>query len=87
MTAVLDRLGSVADSEFVDAAYGFVVDDGHASPDSRVGTMSAETASQLGVVGLTVLAVRPDRFIGMRRDGADTAGTAYLTDYLATLSA
>ena len=87
VTAVLDRLGSVADSAFVDATYGFVVDDGHASPDSRVGTMSAETASQLGVEGLTVLAVRPDRFIGMRRDGADTAGTAYLTDYLATLSA
>ena len=49
--------------------------------------MAAETAAQLGVEGLTVLVVRPDRYIGMRRDGADTDGTAYLTDYVATLAA
>ena len=83
---VLDRFASALDSEFVDAAYGFVVD-GPATEDSRVGTIATETAAQLGVEDVTVLAVRPDRFIGMRRDGADTAGTAYLKDYLATLSA
>ena len=87
VAAVLDRLESVRDGEFVDAAYGFVVGDGHEGADPRVGTMAAETAAQLGVEGLTVLVVRPDRYIGMRRDGADTDGTAYLTDYVATLAA
>jgi hypothetical protein len=48
--------------------------------------MAAETAAQLGVDDVTVLAVRPDRFIGMRRDGTGTAGDEYLTDYFATLS-
>ena len=83
VTDVLDRLGSVPGAPFVEAAYGLVVGEG----DGRVGTMSAKTAEQLGVEGLTVLAIRPDRYIGMRRDGPDTEGTAYLTDYLATLAA
>lgn len=87
VAAVLNRLGPAADSEFVDATYEFVVDEGHDTADPRVGGMSVETASQLGVEGPTVLAVRPDRYLGMRRDGAETTGTGYLTDYLATLSA
>ena len=86
VAAVLGRLESVADPELVDAAYGFVVGEALAPADPRVGTMGAETAAQLGVEDITVLAVRPDRFIGMRRDGADTAGAGYLTDYLATLA-
>jgi hypothetical protein len=48
--------------------------------------MAAESAAQLGVEDITVLVVRPDRFIGMRRDGTGTAGDEYLTDYVATLS-
>jgi 2-polyprenyl-6-methoxyphenol hydroxylase-like FAD-dependent oxidoreductase len=87
VAVVLDRLESVKDGEFVDAAYAFVVGDGHAGADPRVGTIAAETAAQLGVDGITVLVVRPDRYIGLRRDGADTDGTAYLTDYVATLAA
>ena len=87
VAAVLDRLESVRDGEFVDAAYGFAVGDGHEGADQRVGTMAAETAAQLGVEGLSVLLVRPDRYIGMRRDGADTDGTEYLSDYVATLAA
>jgi 2-polyprenyl-6-methoxyphenol hydroxylase-like FAD-dependent oxidoreductase len=87
VAAVLDRLESVPGGEFVGGAYGFAVGDGHGPGDPRVGTMSEETAAQLGVDGVTVLVIRPDRFIGMRRDGADTAGTAYLTDYLSTLAA
>ena len=83
VTAGLDRLGSVPGAPFVDAAYGLVVGVG----DGRVGTMSAETAAQLGVDGLTVLAIRPDRYIGMRRDGTDTDGIGYLADYLAALTA
>ena len=86
VAALLVRLESAADPEFVDAAYGFVVEEESETTDPTVGTMTAETAAQLGVETITVLAVRPDRYIGMRRDGADTAGDGYLTDYLATLS-
>jgi len=84
--AVLGRLESKAEPELVDAAYGFVVGEEQETADPRVGTMGAETAAQLGVDDVTVLAVRPDRFIGMRRDGTGTAGDEYLTDYFATLS-
>ena len=82
VAAVLDRLRSVPGAPFVEAAYGFVVGEGN----ELVGTMSPETATELGVDELTVLAIRPDRFIGLRRDGAETAGTEYLLDYLATLA-
>ena len=84
--AVLGRLESKADPELVDAAYGFVVGEERETADPLVGTMAAETAAQLGVEDITVLAIRPDRFIGMRRDGTGTAGDEYLTDYVATLS-
>ena len=33
--------------------------------------MAESIAEQLGVRGLTVLAVRPDRYVGLRHDGAD----------------
>ena len=84
--AVLGRLESKADPELVDAAYGFVVGEEQETADPLVGTMAAETAAQLGVEDITVLAIRPDRFIGMRRDGTGTAGDEYLSDYIATLS-
>ena len=84
VAAVLDRVTTVTDARYVDAAYGFVVGD---SDDPRVGTMPAEVAEQLGVDRLTVLVVRPDRYIGMRRDGADTEGAEALGDYLAALAA
>jgi len=84
VAAVLDRVTTVADARYVEAAYGFVVGE---FGDSRVGTMPAEVAAQLGVDRLTVLVVRPDRYIGMRRDGTDTENVGYLADYLAALAA
>jgi 2-polyprenyl-6-methoxyphenol hydroxylase-like FAD-dependent oxidoreductase len=84
VAAVLDRVATVTDARYVEAAYGFVVGD---SDDPRVGTMSSEVAGQLGVDRLTVLVVRPDRYIGMRRDGADTEGAGDLADYLTALVA
>jgi 2-polyprenyl-6-methoxyphenol hydroxylase-like FAD-dependent oxidoreductase len=84
VAAVLDRVTRVTDQRYVDAAYGFVVG---SSDDSRVGTMPAEAAVLLGVDRLTVLVVRPDRYIGMRRDGTDTEGAGDLADYLAALAA
>jgi 2-polyprenyl-6-methoxyphenol hydroxylase-like FAD-dependent oxidoreductase len=83
VATVLDRVAAVPDNPFVGAAYGFVVGE---SDDPRVGTIEAETAVQLGVDGLTVLVIRPDRYIGMRRDGADAAGADDLATYLATLA-
>jgi hypothetical protein len=41
-------------------------------------------AAQLGVAGLTVVAVRPDRYIGMRDDNG-AAGA--VTNYLSALTA
>ena len=84
VAAVLDQVATLADARYVEAAYGFVVGD---SDDSRVGTMPAEVAAQLGVDRLTVLVVRPDRYIGMRRDGTDTESDGSLADYLAALAA
>jgi hypothetical protein len=84
VAAVLDRVAAVPDNPFVEAAYGFVVG---RSGDPRVGTMPAEAAAQLGVDQLTMLVIRPDRYIGMRRDGADVDGGRDLADYVATLSA
>jgi 2-polyprenyl-6-methoxyphenol hydroxylase-like FAD-dependent oxidoreductase len=47
--------------------------------DPRLGRMDASTAADLGVAGLTVLAVRPDRYIGLRDDDGDAeAVRAYL---------
>jgi hypothetical protein len=33
--------------------------------------MDQAVADQLGIEGVTILAVRPDRFVGLRHDGAD----------------
>jgi hypothetical protein len=41
--------------------------------------MEEYVAAQLGVTGLTVLVVRPDRYVGFRDDGGDaSAVVAYL---------
>jgi 2-polyprenyl-6-methoxyphenol hydroxylase-like FAD-dependent oxidoreductase len=84
VSAILDRVTAVTDDRYVDAAYGFVVGD---SDDPRVGSMPAEVAAQLGIDRLTVLVVRPDRYIGMRRDGTDIEGAQDLADYFAALAA
>jgi 2-polyprenyl-6-methoxyphenol hydroxylase-like FAD-dependent oxidoreductase len=47
-------------------------------------SLEASLAAQLGVVGVTVLAVRPDRYIGFRDDAADPlAVEAYLETLVA----
>ena len=38
---------------------------------ARVGRIDESVAAQLGVDGVTVLAVRPDRYVGLRDDGGD----------------
>jgi hypothetical protein len=45
--------------------------------------MDESVAAQLGVVGVTVLGVRPDRYIGLRDDSGDpSAVEAYLNALL-----
>ena len=62
-------------SPVVGAVYAFCVRAG----GTDVGMMDAAVADQLGVEDLTLLAVRPDRYIGFRHDGGDPeAFQAYL---------
>jgi hypothetical protein len=46
----------------------------------RVGRIDESVAAQLGVVGVTVLGVRPDRYVGLRDDAGDPRAVgAYLS--------
>jgi hypothetical protein len=48
-------------------------------PGPQVGRIDESVAAQLGVVGVTVLRVRPDRYIGLRNDSGDPRAVgAYL---------
>jgi 2-polyprenyl-6-methoxyphenol hydroxylase-like FAD-dependent oxidoreductase len=49
-----------------------------------LGRLDARVADQLGIDGVTVLAVRPDRYVGLRHDGGDPGA---VQAYLETLSA
>jgi hypothetical protein len=50
------------------------------SPDDRIGRIDAVVADQLGIDSITILAVRPDRFVGFRSDEADVAALASYFD-------
>ena len=52
-------------------------------PLPGIGRIDDAVADQLGITGVTVLAVRPDRYIGFRRDGAEVRA---LDDYLRALT-
>jgi FAD binding domain len=63
LTAELERRSGAA----VDAVLGFCT---HPN-DEPVGRIDESIAAQLGVVNITVLGVRPDRYIGLRDDRGD----------------
>ena len=65
----------------VGASFGFVTD---ADAGERLGWIETATAEQLEVDDVALFAVRPDRYIGLRRDEADAAA---LAEYLRTLAA
>jgi hypothetical protein len=48
--------------------------------DERVGRIDVAVADELGIDGMTILAVRPDRFVGFRHDGGDLAQLAGYLD-------
>ena len=57
------------DSPVIDAVFGFWSGDG----GSGIGQIDDVAVSQCGLEGVTVLAVRPDRYVGLREDGSDAA--------------
>jgi hypothetical protein len=64
-------------SPVIDAVIGLCT-----RPDGLpIGRMDESVAEQLGISGVTILAVRPDRFVGFRHDGTDSGA---ITGYLAT---
>jgi hypothetical protein len=71
VVAQLERVSSDA----VEAVVGFCC----LHPGGKVGRMDSSVADALGVEGVTVLAIRPDRYVGFRDDDGDpSAAEAYL---------
>jgi hypothetical protein len=70
----LDRRPSAA----LDAVAGLCTRSGGPS----IGTMDEAVAAQLGVVDVTILGVRPDRYIGLRDDSGDPRVVAKHLDAL-----
>ena len=50
---------------------------------ARVGQLDESVAAELGVAGVTVVAVRPDRYIGLRDDRGDPRAVQAYLDALA----
>ena len=80
MQGLLAELGPLAGGA-VDAVVALSAHPG----GPNVGRIDESVAAQLGVVDLTVLVVRPDRYVGFRDDRADpSAVRAYLSGLIAT---
>jgi 2-polyprenyl-6-methoxyphenol hydroxylase-like FAD-dependent oxidoreductase len=71
---------ATAGSGVFDAVAGLCIDPGN----EPVGRVDESVARQFGVAGITVLIVRPDRYVGLRDDAADPAA---LDRYLEALAA
>ena len=54
-------------SRSVSAVFGFST----RTDGGAVGRIDAEVAERLGIDGVTVLAIRPDRYVGLRHDGTE----------------
>ena len=62
----------------IDAVFGFWTAPGR----DGIGEIDAAVAAQFGLDGVSVLAVRPDRYIGFRDDGTDADAVAHYVDKL-----
>jgi 2-polyprenyl-6-methoxyphenol hydroxylase-like FAD-dependent oxidoreductase len=76
---VLELVGTLetahAGSRLIDAVLGLCTQEA----DEPIGRIDASVADQLGIDAVTILAVRPDRYIGLRHNGRDPhAVRAYL---------
>jgi 2-polyprenyl-6-methoxyphenol hydroxylase-like FAD-dependent oxidoreductase len=72
-----------ADSRVVDTILGFNTRSGA----NEVGRIDEEVGELLGVDRVTVLVIRPDRYVGLRQDGADPGAVARYLDALTGLGA
>ena len=69
------------DSPLVDSVVALSADTGAPSSDA-IWAIDASAAAAMGVEGLVVLAVRPDRYVGFRHDGGDPDAVAGYLDRL-----
>jgi hypothetical protein len=75
VTQLTGRSGAV-----VDAVVGLTTHPG----GREIGRIDESVAAQLGVVGVTMLVVRPDRYVGFRDDSGDPGAVeAYLKGLVA----
>jgi hypothetical protein len=70
---LVERLDAAhRNSPVVEAFLGFSTRPG----ESEVGRIDQAAAELLEINDLTILAIRPDRYVGMRHDGAETEPVA-----------
>jgi 2-polyprenyl-6-methoxyphenol hydroxylase-like FAD-dependent oxidoreductase len=78
LVAALEALA--LDTPVIDAVLGFSA----GTARSEIGGVDDSVVDQLGIEGVTVLIVRPDRYIGLRHDGTDPRALArYLEGFSA----
>jgi hypothetical protein len=64
---LVEDIEATCGSTPTDLVFGF-----SSQPDGEtIGRIDERVTNQLGVVGLTTLVIRPDRYIGLRHDGAE----------------
>jgi hypothetical protein len=77
---LVERLeAATGDSPLVSGVLGF----GTRPGGTAVGRIGQEVADLLAIDGVTVLAVRPDRYVGLRHDGTDPEPVARYFEALA----
>ena len=80
VAALVEALGAaVQDSPMVDAVLGMAI----AGDDPGLGRINEAVAERLGIDAITILAVRPDRYVGFRGNSADTGALQAYLDGLA----
>jgi 2-polyprenyl-6-methoxyphenol hydroxylase-like FAD-dependent oxidoreductase len=80
LLSLLDELEEiVARSPIFEAAFGLATEPRQPAP---IGAIDSHAADELGVAGLTLLTVRPDRHVGFRVDRADTTELARYAELL-----
>lgn len=73
---------AIIDSPLISSVIGLCVQPANQSnrADQRIGRIHRDIAERLGIEELTILAVRPDRYVGFRHDGADVVSIGNYLD-------
>jgi len=72
-------LAAENDGTVIEAVFGLSTD----PAGTPLGRIDDSATERLGIEAITTLAIRPDRYIGLRRDGTDGAAVA---NYVASLT-